>query len=142
MIFAKPTQRSVEDVFEYAELQARVLYHEYLGAEHVLWAILELRDSESEIVLQACDMQPRAVLKRIKRLIAAGPPLECESPLLPQTPRLNSIVALAKEEAQATSDSFRPVHLILAFCRENESVAAQALQPLTAEDVRSAMKRR
>ena len=38
-----PLQPSVEEVFEYAELQARVLYHEYLGSEHVLWAILDLR---------------------------------------------------------------------------------------------------
>lgn len=137
-----PLQPSVEEVFEYAELQARVLYHEYLGSEHVLWAILDLRDSESEIVLQACGIQRHTVLKRVKGRVAPGPPLECESDILPRTPRLSSIVALAKEEAQATGEFFRPVHLILAFCRENASVAAQALQPLTAEDVRSAMNPR
>lgn len=142
MIFAKHLQRSVEDVFEYAELQARVHYHEYIGTEHVLRAILELRDSESATVLNQCGVQPRAVLKRIKRLVVAGPPLEREWVVLQKTPRLDSTVALAKEEAHATGDSYRPVHLILAFCRENESVAAEVLQPLTAEDVRSAITQR
>ena len=120
---AAVTQADIARVLRAAEQECRNLNHYYVGALHVLLALLEQRDPDVDARLAERGIRADSVQAELRRQVGAADERLWEGILI--TPRVRHIVALA--EAAAGEGFVEPVHLFDALCTEGRSVAATAM---------------
>ena len=111
-------------VLRIAEQECRNHSQYYVGAEHLLVALLEVRDPSVMQILDAAGIDVREVHAQARRALAAGGDRVWEGILV--TPRLRKIITLA--EARAGEREIAPLDLFEALRLEGASLAAEVLR--------------
>jgi ATP-dependent Clp protease ATP-binding subunit ClpA len=111
-------------VLRVAEQECRNHSHYYVGAEHLLVALLEERDSSILHGLDAGGIDVREVHAEVRRALGTGEDRAWEGILL--TPRLRKIVSLAED--RAGDREIAPIDLFEALVAEGGSLAAEILR--------------
>ncbi|HXP93207.1 MAG TPA: Clp protease N-terminal domain-containing protein [Candidatus Binatia bacterium] len=110
-------------VLRAAEQECRNHNHYYVGAEHMLFALLEEHDPDVEARLTALAVDVSDVHANVKRALGTGEDRMWEGILV--TPRVRKIVKIAEERAGETL--IQPVDLLDAIRSEGGGMAAEIL---------------
>ena len=121
-------------VLRIAEQECRNHSHYYVGAEHLLVALLEERDPAILNALEADGIDARDVHAEVRRALGTGDDRVWEGILV--TPRVRKIVALA--ESSAGSREIAPIELFEALRAEGGSLAAEILRRAVGRNTASA----
>jgi ATP-dependent Clp protease ATP-binding subunit ClpA len=113
-------------VLRAAEQECRNHNHYYVGAEHMLFALLEEHDPGIEQRLRERHVSSSDVHAEIKRALGMGDDRMWEGILV--TPRVRKIVKLA--EKRAGDGEIEPLDLFDAICDEGAGLAADILRRL------------
>jgi ATP-dependent Clp protease ATP-binding subunit ClpA len=111
-------------VLRAAEQECRNHNHYYVGAEHMLYALLEEHDGQIDALLSAEKIEPARVHAELKRALGTGEDRMWEGILV--TPRVRKIVQLA--ERRAGDREIEPVDLFEAIRAEGGGLAADILR--------------
>jgi len=111
-------------VLRAAEQECRNHNHYYVGAEHLLEALLAEHDRAILAALDAQAIDAREVHAEVRRALGTGEDRVWEGILL--TPRVRKIVAVA--EAGAGDRDIEPLDLFEALRAEGGSLAAEILR--------------
>jgi ATP-dependent Clp protease ATP-binding subunit ClpA len=111
-------------VLRVAEQECRNHSHYYVGAEHLLVALLEERDAATLHALDAAGIDVPEVHAEVRRALGTGEERLWEGILI--TPRVRRIVALAEE--RAAGREVGPIDLFEALRSEGGSSAAEILR--------------
>ena len=109
-----------------AEQECRNHNHYYVGAEHMLFALLEEHDPAIEQRLRERHVSGSDVHAEIKRALGMGDDRMWEGILV--TPRVRKIVKLAGK--RAADREIEPLDLFEAICDEGAGLAADILRRL------------
>lgn len=107
-----------------AEQECRNHNHYYVGAEHLLYALLEEHDRDVDAVLAAERIPQARVHAEVKRALGTGEDRMWEGILV--TPRVRKIVELA--ESRAGDREIEPIDLFEAIRAEGGGLAADILR--------------
>ena len=112
------------------------LNHNYIGTEHILFALVAEGEGIAAKVLQSFDVTADEVSDKIVKVIGRGE--VSPAPNLPFTPRAKKVTELALREAlQLGHNYIGTEHLLLGIVREDEGLGARILFDFcTAQDVR------
>jgi hypothetical protein len=130
-MFEKFTDRARQAVV-YAQEEARLLNHNYIGTEHILLGLVQEGGGVGATALDSLGVSLENVRQRVEEIIGTGavPP----SGHVPFTPRAKKVLELALREALQLGHNFIGTeHLLLGLIREGEGVAAQVLVDLGAD---------
>ncbi|MCW2943989.1 MAG: class stress response-related ATPase [Actinoallomurus sp.] len=118
-------------VVVYAQEEARLLDHSYIGTEHILLGLLH-DDTETAVqVLTAIGADLQAVRGQVEEIIGRGQDLPAGD--IPFTPRAKKVLELSLREAlQLGHNYIGSEHILLGLLREREGVGAQVLERLGA----------
>jgi ATP-dependent Clp protease ATP-binding subunit ClpA len=111
-------------VLRAAEQECRNHNHYYVGAEHLMVALLEERDPQILQDLDEDGIDSRELHADVRRHLVAGEERLWEGILV--TPRVRKIIGLA--ESYAGDASIEPAHLLAALRAEGGSLAAEILR--------------
>jgi ATP-dependent Clp protease ATP-binding subunit ClpA len=111
-------------VLRLAEQECRNHSHYYVGAEHLLVALLEERDAATLRALDEAGIDVPEVHAEVRRALGTGDERLWEGILI--TPRVRRIIALAEE--RAADREVGPVDLFEALRLEGGSSAAEILR--------------
>jgi ATP-dependent Clp protease ATP-binding subunit ClpA len=111
-------------VLRAAEQECRNHNHYYVGAEHVLFALLEEHDARIDALLAADGIEPSSVHGAIKRALGTGDGRSWEGILV--TPRVRKIVEIA--DRLAGDREVEPIDLFEAIRAEGGGLAADILR--------------
>ena len=131
-IFDTFSDRAREAVYQ-AGTYARQYNNNFIGAEHLLLALLDHKEKVLEKVLAALNISDEAVSRDLQRFIQPGrqQPGGDEDNL---TPGVKMILRLAFEEANDMGHQYvGPEHLFLGILRESENVSYRVLKSLGAD---------
>jgi prophage maintenance system killer protein len=135
-MFERSTDR-VRRVVVVAQIEARRLHHEYIGAEHILLGLVAEHTSRGGQVLGQLGVAIDAARAQVRELAGTG--RRAPKAHLPFTPQAKRILELSMREALGLGDSHLGTeHLLLGLVRESESGGARVLVKLGVdlEDVR------
>lgn len=107
-----------------AEQECRNHNHYYLGAEHMLYALLEEHDARVDGLLVSGGIEPTRVHAAIKRALGTGDGRSWEGILV--TPRVRKIVEIA--DRLAGDRDIEPIDLFEAIRAEGGGLAADVLR--------------
>jgi ATP-dependent Clp protease ATP-binding subunit ClpA len=111
-------------VLRAAEQECRNHNHYYVGAEHMLYALLEEHDADVDALLAAGGIEPPQVHAALKRALGTGEGRSWEGILV--TPRVRKIVEIA--ERLAGDREVEPIDLFDAIRAEGGGLAADILR--------------
>jgi ATP-dependent Clp protease ATP-binding subunit ClpA len=123
-------------VLRVAEQECRNHSHYYVGAEHLLVALLEEPDASILRTLDAEGIDVHEVHADVRRALGTGEDRVWEGILV--TPRVRKIVTLAEE--QAGEREIGPFDLFKALRAEGGSLAAEILRRATSRNSASAVE--
>ncbi len=109
-----------------AQEEARMLYHNYIGTEHILLGLIHEHESVAAKALMSLGISLDAVRQAVLEIIGQGqqPP----SGHIPFTPRAKKVFELSlRESLQLRANYIGPEHILLALLREGSGVAIQVL---------------
>ncbi|MGD1067132.1 MAG: Clp protease N-terminal domain-containing protein [Vulcanimicrobiaceae bacterium] len=107
-----------------AEQECRNHNHYYVGAEHMLYALLEEHDGRIDALLAAEHVDPARIHAEVKRSLGTGDGRTWEGILV--TPRVRTIVLVA--ERLAGDREIEPIDLFEAIRTEGGGLAADILR--------------
>lgn len=107
-----------------AEQECRNHNHYYVGAEHLMLALLEERDAALLTVLHGEGVDVGDLHAEVRRALGAGEERLWEGILI--TPRVRKIIGLAEHDAG--EQPVEPAHLLAALSTEGGSLAAELLR--------------
>jgi ATP-dependent Clp protease ATP-binding subunit ClpA len=113
-------------VLRVAEQECRNHNHYYVGAEHMLFALIEEKDADVEAALSEEQIAAGNVYAELKRALGTGEDRVWEGILI--TPRVRNIVRAA--EAEAGDRDVEPIDLYRAIRSERGGLAAELLERL------------
>ncbi len=119
-----------------AEQECRNHSHYYVGAEHLLVALLEERDPETLAALDAAGIDVADVHAQVRRTLGTGDDRLWEGILI--TPRVRRIFALAQRRAGRRE--IAPFDLFEALRSEGGSSAADILRRATTRNTAPAVE--
>ncbi len=125
----------------FANQEAQRLGHDHVGTEHLLLGMVKEGSGLAAVVLREFNIDLSTVRQEVLR-ITHGPSKGPPPTQLPPTERLNRVLKLAIEEAEALSHNYVGTeHLLLGLLHEPEGTAARALAnlKLKLEEVRAAV---
>lgn len=108
--------------------EAAALGHEYVGAEHVLLALLHDHDSAAASLLTKLGSDTGSIETQIKSIVKPGASTVPAGTGRPYTSRVMRVLELAMQCAR--EDNRAPVgtqHLLLGLVREGKGIGAQVL---------------
>jgi ATP-dependent Clp protease ATP-binding subunit ClpA len=107
--------------------EARRMYHNYIGTEHILLGLLGEPEGVAYRVLEAHGMTLKGVREEVTKLI--GPGKQEPSKHIPFTPRAKKTLELSLREAlQLHHNYIGTEHILLGLMRESDGVAAQIMR--------------
>jgi ATP-dependent Clp protease ATP-binding subunit ClpA len=116
-------------VLAFAQEEARLLGHTYIGTEHLLLGQLRAPDSVAAQSLLKLGASLNKVRHGVEFIIGRNLPTEVRQ--IGFTPRAKKVIELAFEEAEGMGQSsIGPEHLLLGTLREGEGIAAGVLESL------------
>src|ERR1700682_1650502 len=108
-------------VVVFAQDEARVLRHNYLGSEHLLLGLLREEEGVAARVRESLDITVEEVRAQVARIV--GPGEEVTPGQIPFTPRAKKVLELALREALSLGHNYIGTeHILLGLVRENEGV--------------------
>jgi ATP-dependent Clp protease ATP-binding subunit ClpA len=126
------TDRACE-ALSLADQEARRLYHEYLGTEHILLGLIREGGGAAANVLRDHLISWRAVRLEVQQIVQPSltSPHSPHGNKLPRSPRARKVIEYATEEARTLNQDYVGTeHLLLGLLREEEGIAAQVLKML------------
>jgi ATP-dependent Clp protease ATP-binding subunit ClpA len=115
-----------------AQEEARALWHNYIGTEHLLLGLLREHGGVAARVLDSLDINVEPVRASVVRLVGSGE--EITEGRAPFTPRAKKMLELALRESLTLGHTYIGTeHLLLGLVRENEGVAARILLDFDAD---------
>jgi ATP-dependent Clp protease ATP-binding subunit ClpA len=121
-------------VLRLAEQECRNHNHYYVGAEHMLFALIEEHDAQVEAALREERIPSGEVYTELKRALGMGEDRVWEGILI--TPRVRNIVRIAEE--RAGDRDVEPIDLYRAIREERGGIASELLERLRQPDQHSA----
>jgi hypothetical protein len=116
-------------VLALARKEAVRLHHNFVGTEHVLLGLVGLGQGVACKVLQNLVVDLEALRREVEKQVGIGSDAPAE--IIPYTPRVKKVLALASREAQALNHTYVGTeHLFLGLLGEGEGVAARVLTSL------------
>src|SRR5207244_6709839 len=127
-MFERFTERG-RQVVVFAQDEARLLKHNYIGTEHLLLGLLREEEGMAARVLESLGVRIEAVRSQVARIV--GPGDEVTSGQIPFTPRAKKVLEIALREGLSLGhDYIGTEHILLGLVRETEGVAARLLLDL------------
>jgi hypothetical protein len=118
-----------------AQEEARMLYHGYVGTEHILLGLIHEGEGVAAKALESLGISLEAVRAQVEEIIGRGE--QIPSGYIPFTPRAKKVMELSLREAlQLGHDYIGTEHILLGLIREGDGVAAQVLIMLGADQNR------
>jgi len=128
-MYERFTDRS-RHVMQVAHQEAQRFGHEYVGTEHILFALITEPAGIAANVLKNLDVDLRTVRSELKRILPGSPKGEVRTTgELPTTPWSKKVVDCAVAEARRLNHNYVGTeHLLLGLIVAEEGVAAQVLE--------------
>lgn len=122
--------RAARRLLQLAEQEARGLGHQFIGSEHLLLAMLQLKDSVAGTVLAANEVEWAEVRAQMDQFLSRGgsvPVMDGGS----WTPKAERILRMSRLEVQLLqTEEIGTEHILLAMIKESENVAMRLLRSL------------
>src|SRR6266705_6819648 len=123
------TPRS-QQALAFAPKKADRLRHNFVGTEHLLLGLIRLGQGVAVNVLAKLGLDLEAVRLEVEKQVGPGPDQKMIG-LIPYTPRVKKVLALAAKEAKALNHTYVGTeHILLGLLREGDGVAARVLKNL------------
>jgi ATP-dependent Clp protease ATP-binding subunit ClpC len=119
-------------VVVFAQEEARLLNHDYIGTEHILLGIIREGEGVAARALESLGISLENVRQQVEEIIGPGerPP----SSHIPFTKRAKKVMELSLREALQLGHKYIGTeHILLGLIREGEGVAAQVMVKLGAD---------
>jgi ATP-dependent Clp protease ATP-binding subunit ClpC len=130
-VFERFTDRARRTVV-FAQEEARMLNHNYIGTEHILLGLLRVEDGLAAKALTSLGVSVETVRRDVGEIVGRGQ--QFPKGHVPFTPRAKKVLELSLREAlQLGHNYIGTEHILLGLIREGEGVAAQVLQKLGAD---------
>jgi ATP-dependent Clp protease ATP-binding subunit ClpC len=130
-VFERFTDRARRTVV-FAQEEARMLNHNYIGTEHILLGLLREDEGVAAKALTTLGVSLEAVRHDVGEIVGRGS--DVPRGHIPFTPRAKKVLELSLREAlQLGHNYIGTEHILLGLIREGEGVAAQVLQKLGAD---------
>jgi ATP-dependent Clp protease ATP-binding subunit ClpC len=130
-VFERFTDRA-RRVIVYAQEEARLLSHDYVGTEHLLLGLVHDGQGVAAKTLESLGIRLEAVRVQVEAIIGRGQ--RAPSGHVPFTPRAKKVLELSLREAKQLGHNYIGTeHLLLGLIREGEGVAAQVLLTLSGD---------
>ncbi len=130
-------------VMSRANQEAERFGHEFVGTEHILWALAKENHGVAAAVLEHFHVDLKPLRKEVEMLLHTRPHVEATEKLA-LTPHAKEVVAHAIEEARLLHHNYVGTeHLLLGLLRDSETIAAQVLinLGLKLDDVRDEVRK-
>jgi ATP-dependent Clp protease ATP-binding subunit ClpA len=128
-----------QQAFTNAQGEATRLNHHFLGTEHLLLGLLQMKQGVAASVLRNMGLDSDKIRTEVEGLVGSGTgPKPTGS--VPVTPRVKKVLSLSAKEARTLNHAYIGTeHLLLGLFGEPEGVAARVLQKfaVTAEQTRA-----
>lgn len=122
--------KKAQEALNHAAETAAVLGHGYIGSEHLLIGLIRSEGSLASSVLLNNDVTDEKIMNLVYQLIAPDSSVSVKEPS-GYTPRLRKILEnAAKEALRFHADLIGTEHILIAFIKEPESVAARLLNTI------------
>lgn len=113
-----------------ARKEAVRLNHNFVGTEHVLLGLIRLGQGTAVAVLGNLGLDLETVRLEVEKQVGTGPDQKFAG-IIPFTPRVKKVLALAQKEARALNHTYVGTeHILLGLLREGDGVAARVLKNL------------
>jgi hypothetical protein len=110
--------------------EARRFKHDFIGTEHLLLSLTQVRSGAVANVMHRLGLDPDSIRMEIEKLVGNGT-AKADAAKIPFTPRAKRALQLALNEASAFNQKWvRPEHVFLGLLLEGEGVAALVLKKL------------
>ena len=110
----------------FAQEEARLLDHNYIGTEHILLGLLRVEGGVAAQVMTSAGLSLEVARIEVERIIGRGK--STPTGHIPFTPRAKKVLELSLREAFDQKQShIGPEHILLALLREGDGVGAQIL---------------
>jgi len=130
-MFERFTDRA-RRVVVFAQDEARLLDHNYLGTEHILLGLIREGNGTAAKALDSLGIRLETVRLRTEEIIGRGQ--HAQEGHIPFTPRAKKVLELALLESRQLGHRYVGTeHVLLGLIREGEGVAAQVLTSLGAD---------
>jgi len=130
-MFQRFTDRA-RRVVVFAQEEARLLDHNYIGTEHVLLGLIREGEGVAARALDSLGISLQAVRLGTEEIIGRGQ--HAQEGHIPFTPRAKRVLELALLESRQLGHRYIGTeHILLGLIREGEGVAAQVLTRLGAD---------
>ena len=124
-VFERFTQ-PVRQVIVFAQQEARVLKHNYLGTEHILLGLLREKEGLGAQVLESVNVTVDGTRAQVVEMVGQG--AEVAPSVLPFTPRTKKVFELGMRDADPLEDGqVATHHLLLGLLSEGGGVANRVL---------------
>jgi len=115
-----------------AQEEARMLYHGYIGTEHILLGLVREDEGVAARALESLGISLAAVRQQVEEIIGQGE--QAPSGHIPFTPRAKKVLELSRRESRQLGHNYIGTeHILLGLIREGDGVAAQVLVTLGAD---------
>ena len=112
-----------QQVLALARKEAERFNHNYVGTEHLLLGLIKLGEGVAVNVLQRMGLDLESVRMEVEKLVVSHPEANMTG-IIPHTPRVKKVLALAAKEAKALNHSYVGTeHILLGLLREGDGVA-------------------
>jgi ATP-dependent Clp protease ATP-binding subunit ClpC len=130
-MFERFTDRA-RRVVVFAQEEARLLDHNYIGTEHILLGLVHEGEGVAARALDSMGIGLVAVRQAVEEIIGRGQ--HASSGHIPFTPRAKKVLELSLREALQLGHTYIGTeHILLGLIREGDGVAAQVLVRLGAD---------
>ncbi len=116
-----------QQILGLARKEADQLGHPFVGTEHLLLGLLKLGQGLAVTVLNRLGLDLETLRAEIKNRVGPGPEHKMVG-VMPYTPRVKKVLALAAKEAQALGHRYVGTeHILLGLLREGDGLAHDVL---------------
>jgi len=120
-----------QQVLALARREADRFRHNFVGTEHLLLGLIRLGQGTAVAVLGKMGLDLEAVRLEVEKQVGTGPDEKESGFILPYTPRVKRVLALAAKESKALNHTYVGTeHILLGLLREGDGVAARVLKNL------------
>jgi ATP-dependent Clp protease ATP-binding subunit ClpC len=132
---ASETSNDLDVIMAVSATEAARFGHNYVGTEHLLCALVQTSDAKLIGIYALFGLRIANVRDSVVDFVGEGSHHAIEA-LRPKTPRLRSVLQLAKENRKSDKNCTLPQSLLLGILQEGKGVAIRALSLLSVNLVR------
>ncbi|AEF16358.1 MULTISPECIES: AAA family ATPase [Thermoanaerobacterium] len=126
-MFGRFSEKAQKVLYQ-AQEEARSLYHNYVGTEHILLGLIKEEDGIASRVLKSLGVTYEDIRAKVESLIGMG---NVPGDVVGYTPRAKRVLELSFAEARRFNTNYIGTeHILLGLIREGEGVAVRILMEL------------